>query len=109
VSAGFLILVIVLFGLGWLLVIRPQKRKQLVQQELLDSVEVGMEILTAGGLYATVVEADEDELTVELAPGIQVLLDRRAVAAVMPPAEPEEAQEPEQVTAGGQPNGENRS
>lgn len=108
-SPGFLILVILLFGVGWMLIIRPQKRKQLVQKELLDSVVVGMEILTAGGLYATVVEADEDELTVEIAPGILVLLDRRAVAAVMPPAEPEEEQEREQVTAGSQSPGENPS
>jgi preprotein translocase subunit YajC len=47
-----------------------------------DSVEVGDEIITAGGLHAAVLEDDGDELRVEIAPGVVVTLDRRAVAAV---------------------------
>jgi preprotein translocase subunit YajC len=47
-----------------------------------DDVEVGDEIITAGGIHAVVRETDEDELRVEVAPGIVVTLDRRAVAAV---------------------------
>jgi preprotein translocase subunit YajC len=47
-----------------------------------DSVEPGDEIITAGGLHATVREVDDGELRVEIAPGVVVTLDRRAVAAV---------------------------
>ena len=47
-----------------------------------DDVEVGDEIITAGGIHAVVREVDEDELRIEIAPQVLVTLDRRAVAAV---------------------------
>lgn len=88
-SAGALIIVVVGLVAVWLLFVQPAKRRQRVQRELLETIEPGAEILTAGGLYATVVEADGDDLTIELAPGTKVRLDRRAVAAVLGPDEPE--------------------
>jgi len=47
-----------------------------------DSLAVGDEIITAGGLHAVVRELDEDQLKVEIAPNVVATLDRRAVAAV---------------------------
>jgi preprotein translocase subunit YajC len=47
-----------------------------------DDVVVGDEIITAGGMHAIVKEAGESELRIEIAPGVVVTLDRRAVAAV---------------------------
>ena len=99
----FLIVIIVLLALMWLLFIRPQKRRQLAQQQMLEEIEPGAEILTAGGLYGTVKAVDEDELTLEIAPGIDVRLARRAVAGVIPPDEPvDEEHEPEELPAGSQ-------
>ena len=46
------------------------------------TIAVGDEIITAGGMHAIVREASEDELRIEIAPGVVVTLDRRAVAAV---------------------------
>ena len=108
-SPGFLILIVLVFGAIWLLILRPQKRRQIAQQDLLQSIQPGVEILTAGGLFGVVREVDDDELTVEIAPGTNVRLARRAVAAVIPPDEPETAgddefepdREPEEIAAGG--------
>ena len=47
-----------------------------------DELEAGDEIITAGGLHATVRELGEAQLRVEIAPSVLVTLDRRAVAAV---------------------------
>ncbi len=47
-----------------------------------DSIKVGDEIVTAGGMHGTVRELGEEELRLEIAPGVLVTLDRRAVAAV---------------------------
>jgi preprotein translocase subunit YajC len=47
-----------------------------------ESLEVGDEVITAGGLHAVIRELGEDELRVEIAPDVLVTLDRRAVAAV---------------------------
>ena len=47
-----------------------------------DSIEVGDEVITAGGLHGIVKELAESEVRLEIAPSVVVKLDRRAVAAV---------------------------
>jgi preprotein translocase subunit YajC len=68
-----------------------------------DSVEVGDEVITAGGLHGRVVEDEGETIRIEIAPGVVATLDRRAIAAVAteveveaePVAEEDEAPEPE--------------
>jgi preprotein translocase subunit YajC len=84
-----LIVMVALFAVMWLLLIRPQRRRQAQQAQMLSSVEVGDEILTAGGVYGEVKAIEEDELQLEIAPGTTVRLDRRAVAAVFESEEEE--------------------
>jgi len=81
---GQLIIIVAMFALLWVLLIRPQRKRQLEQRELHESIEVGDEILTAGGLYGHVRElGDDDDLVVEIAPGTNVRIARRAVAGVV--------------------------
>ena len=83
-----LILLAAMFVLLWALLIRPQRRKQVEQQQLLSSIEPGDEVLTVGGIYGIVTEIDdEDDLIVEIAEGIQVRIARRAVGGVVKPDE----------------------
>jgi preprotein translocase subunit YajC len=88
--------IIVIVGVGLLLIyllfVRPQKRRQVQQQQLLNELRVGDEVLTAGGIYGTISQLDEDFVTVEIAPDTEVRVARRAIAGVTP--EPEE-EEPE--------------
>jgi preprotein translocase subunit YajC len=93
-----LIPILLLLALTWFVLIRPQRRRQQQQAEMLSELRVGSEILTAGGVYGTVREVGDDELRVEIAPGTDVKLDKRAVAMVVPEDEPEG--EPEAVPAG---------
>jgi preprotein translocase subunit YajC len=110
-NGGFLLVIVALFALMWLFVIRPQKRRQLQQQRLLENVRSGDEILTAGGLYGTVRGVEGDEVTLEVAPGTNVRIARRAVAAILTPDdtsgefddESEEPEEPEELTGAGGP------
>jgi preprotein translocase subunit YajC len=64
-----------------------------------DRLRVGDDIITAGGLHATVRSIEGDVLEIELAPGTIVRLDRRAVAAVADRDEPgeEETAEGEEI------------
>ena len=82
----------IMLALVWLLLIMPQRRRQAAQRAAREEVNPGDTILTAGGIYATVREVRENDLTVELAPGMEVRLDRRAVAVQVheQPAEVEE-------------------
>ncbi len=91
---GQLIVIVALFALLWLLLIRPQRKRQVEQQQLHASLEVGDEVLTVGGLYGHVRELiDEDDLLVEVAPGVSVRIARRSVAGVVE----EEDDEPERA------------
>jgi preprotein translocase subunit YajC len=54
---------------------------------MIDNIAVGDEVLTAGGFFATVLEVADDEVTVELSPGAQARLAKRAIAAVFPQGE----------------------
>lgn len=86
---GYLIILVALFVLMWLLLIRPQRRRQAEQAQMQEVLEVGDEILTAGGIHGTVREIEEEIVHMEIAPGTTVRLDRRAVAAIAQEPEPE--------------------
>ncbi|MBA2356859.1 MAG: preprotein translocase subunit YajC [Actinobacteria bacterium] len=80
----FLIIMVLGFLLLWVFAIRPARRRQAEQAAMLEQLVAGTEIITAGGLYGTVLTVEDDRLTVEIAPGTSVVLARRAVAAIVP-------------------------
>ena len=92
---GYLIIIVVLFAAMWLFLIRPQRRRQVDQARLQDSIAPGDEILTAGGIHGTVRGVEDQLLQVEIAPGTIIRLDRRAVATIVQEPEPEAEIEPE--------------
>ena len=96
-NGGFFILILIVFLLIWLFLIRPQRRRQNSQLTMQDTLGVGDEVVTAGGMYGTITAVDEDEVAVQIADGVVVRIARRAVAGVIPPdeeqAEEEAAQE----------------
>jgi preprotein translocase subunit YajC len=69
----------------YVLMIRPQRQRQAQQQAMITSASVGDDVLTTGGIYGTVTEADGDDVVVEIAQGLQVHMTRRGIAAVLPP------------------------
>jgi len=75
--------IVALFVLLWLLVLRPQRRRQTEQLRMQDTLQLGDEVITAGGIRGYVRQLDEEVLKVEIAPDVVVRLDRRAVAAVV--------------------------
>ena len=91
--SGFLILIVV-FGAAWLLFVLPARRRKMSHASMQDSIAVGDEIITAGGLHGIVKAFEDDTVKVEIATGVVATLDRRAVAAVAREVEVEV--EPEQ-------------
>ena len=101
-GGGSIIILVGLFAVLWLVLIRPQKAKQQRQQNLLNSVEPGDEVLTVGGLYGIVQSVDEEnDLIVEIAEGIHVRIARRAIATVVKPEEEDEDSEAEDADRNG--------
>ena len=93
---GFLIIIIVL-GLAWFLLAVPARRRRSSHEAMQESVGVGDEVITAGGIHGTVREIVDDLVELEIAPSVVVKLDRRAIAAVATEVEvePEDEHEPE--------------
>jgi len=89
-SAGFLIL-IVAFAFLWLVLVRPQKRRQVEQRKMLEELHLSDKVLTAGGIYGTITRLGETEVTVEIAPELEVRVARRAIAGVTPREDAHEA------------------
>ena len=93
-GSGFFLLIIVAFAFLWLVLVRPQKKRQLAQQRMLDEIEV----VTAGGIYGQVTEDVGDDVMVRIAPNLEVRVARRAIGGVIQPDEPEPEPEPEPET-----------
>ena len=92
-SPGFLIL-IVAFGFLWFVLIRPQKRRQIEAARLVNSLDVGDEVLTAGGIYGEITGLEDDAVLVRIAPELEVRVARKAIGAVIKPEETPKPDEP---------------
>jgi preprotein translocase subunit YajC len=77
----------------FILIVRPQRRQMAARRALIASLEVGDEVITAGGIYGTILEITDTTLDVEVAPGVVLTLAREAVTARAAPAGPAEAPE----------------
>ncbi|MGH3850686.1 MAG: preprotein translocase subunit YajC, partial [Pseudonocardiaceae bacterium] len=75
-----LVPLLITFGLMWLLLIRPQQRRVRSHQAVLRALAVGDEVITAGGIHATVVAVEDELLHVEVAPGVVLRLLKGAVS-----------------------------
>ena len=94
-----ILIIVLLFGVLWFAMIRPQRAKVQAQQRMLGTVAPGDEILTVGGIYGIVqeVEPDEDggDLIVEIADGIHVRIARKALATVIKPEDEDDDEDEE--------------
>ena len=81
----------------------PQRRATRANMEMQDSIDVGDEIVTAGGLYGYVSAIGDDELEIEIAPGTVVRVATRAVAGRIDLDDDEEEPEPDEEEDAGEP------
>ena len=93
---NFLIIMVLLLVVMYVLMIRPQRQRQRQQQSTIEGAAVGDDVLTTGGIYGTITQAEGDDVVVEIADGLTVHMTRRGIAAVLPP---EADDEPDVVDA----------
>jgi preprotein translocase subunit YajC len=71
------------------LIVRPQRRQMAARRALIQQLDVGDEIITAGGIYGTILEMSDTTILVQVAPGVELKLAREAVSGrPAPPPEP---------------------
>ncbi len=81
----------------WLLIVRPQRKRQQQLSSTQASLEPGTEVMLGSGIFGTVVSLENETVHLEIAPGTTVKVARQAVIRVIPaePAEPEPGTGPE--------------
>jgi preprotein translocase subunit YajC len=75
---------IAIFVVFYFLLIRPQQKKQKEARAMLDSLEKGNEVVTAGGILGRIVKLDDQYATVEIAPNTQMIVQRGAISQLLP-------------------------
>ena len=80
----FLVIIVVLFGLLYFVTIRPQRNRQRAAQQTQREIQPGMRVRTTAGMYATVAAVEDQEVVLEVAPGVNVRFLRRAIMDVIP-------------------------
>ena len=79
-----LIMLVVLFVLFYFLLIRPQQKRQKEHKNLVEQLAKGDEVVTQGGMLGKITEVGESFVSVEIAAGTQIKVQRVAIAALMP-------------------------
>lgn len=88
-DVGFLLPMVLIFGVFYMLLIRPQQKKAKQHRELLEALRRGDRIITNGGLIGLITKVvDANELIVEIAQGVRVRVARSMVSTVMAKTEP---------------------
>lgn len=79
-ALGFLLPIAVLGGLFYLLLVLPQRRRAKKAQELRDSISVGDEVRTIGGIYGTIRSEDDETFIIDIGGGTTMRMAKRAIS-----------------------------
>jgi preprotein translocase subunit YajC len=79
-----LIMMVLFFVVFWLIAIRPQMKKAKEHRAMLAALARGDEVIAAGGLLGRIEDIGESIVTIELAPGVSIKVQKQAVTAVLP-------------------------
>ena len=79
-----LLLPIVFVGLIYFLMIRPQQKKQKEHRAMMDAIVAGNEVLTGGGVLGKVTAVGDQFVTVEVADGVAIKVQKHTISAVVP-------------------------
>lgn len=73
---------VLMFAIFYFLLIRPQQKKAKEHRALLDTLKKGDQVVTAGGMHGKVSAIDDQVVTIEVAPGVNVKFNKGFIASV---------------------------
>ena len=80
-NLSFLIMMVAIFAIMYFFMIRPQNKKQKEIANFRKNLEVGQSVITAGGIYGKVKEIEDYTVTVEIASGVKIKVDKNSIYA----------------------------
>jgi preprotein translocase subunit YajC len=84
-GSGSLIFLVLMVGVFYFLLIRPQQRRMKAMQSLQSSLQLGDEVITSAGFFGTIRRFDGEVVTIELSPGVEARVNRRAISGKVNP------------------------
>lgn len=85
-ESGFLsfLPIILMFGLLYFLMIRPQMKRAKEQKAMIESLQKGDEVVAAGGVLGRITKLSEQYVTLEIAPNTEIVVQRASVQVPLP-------------------------
>ena len=91
-ALGPIVPFILILAVFWLLILRPQQRRQRELRALQSSLGVGSDVMLTSGIFGTVTSTNDDHVLVEIAPDVTIKVVRGAIAQVLTTSEPDGAE-----------------
>ena len=78
---SFLIMMVAIFAIMYFFMIRPQNKKQKEIMNFRKNLEVGQEVISAGGIYGKVKAIEDNVVVLEIASGVKIRIDKNSIYA----------------------------
>ncbi|WP_225071778.1 preprotein translocase subunit YajC [Desulfuromonas sp. CSMB_57] len=78
-----LIMLVLMFAIFYFLLIRPQQKRAKEHKELIESLKVGDQVVTAGGIHGKVAALQDGIVTVEVATGVKIKVNRSSIVSTL--------------------------
>ena len=78
---SFLIMMVAIFAIMYFFMIRPQNKKQKEIQNFRKNLQIGQDVITAGGIYGKVKEIEDTVIVLEIASGVKIKIDKNSIYA----------------------------
>lgn len=77
-----IIMLVMMFAIFYFLLIRPQQKRAKQHRELVEGLKTGDAVVTAGGIHGKIVSVQDGSVTVEIATGVKIKMNRASVTEV---------------------------
>lgn len=81
--SGTLIQLALILLIFYFLLIRPQQKRNKAHQDMVAALKVGDKVMTNGGVYGTVTKVNGTELSLEIAPDVNIKIERMAISSLI--------------------------
>ena len=79
-----MLLIVLMFGVLYFMMIRPQMKRAKEHKAMIEALQKGDEVVSGGGILGRVTKLNENYVTLEVAQGVEMTLQRSAIQVVLP-------------------------
>lgn len=87
-ASGLLLYLVLFGGIFYFLLYKPQQKQRKQRQELMDSLEVGKNVVTIGGIHGEVESIGDETVNLKIAENVEVVVQKTAIGFIRGETEP---------------------